>query len=856
MKQLFVALLVVLLLAGTSRCNAQSIIAVDAGSTYMKTVLVQPGKLFDIALSPDSKRKTYSGIAMLDGVRTYGSEAFNVYGKKPHHTMWRLRDLVGRSPTDPELVETMRKNHIDANPLVEAEDGTGAIRIQFAHGTKDQDLVSPEELLAMVLRHCKENGERHGTTKVSALALAVPTYFTHAQRQGLVDAVEISGMNLLGFVDETGATAIQYAIDRSFTNQTVNMLVFDMGGTATQVSVVQITGGKKSGKEFRQIKVLAKAWDTTLGSEELDLILAAKFRHEFDLKQKTDETKIGRAIRALVRLKKEGRVIKEILSGLEKYPASFSSLHKDIDFSTMVTRQELEAGGKSFFDRVAAPVQRAIQNSGVTELHLVQVVGGGFRVPAVREALSKALPNPTMELSTHVNSDEGMAFGAAFVAANLSTSFHVPRIVHYSDALAREVRLVLEGEGLETRDVSLLPRFTLMDSKETRQVTKFKHKHDFTAKLYEMSAVGDDQVEHGDRALIREYQVTGMIDALGKFAKFGEPKVLLTFVIDRNSMVSLALAEARFEEEYIEQPKNTTEGNNASAEAQEPVKKVRKHSYALQVKEKLDGLKVKPMTEEAKLSAAAKVKKLDEEDLKRSRREEARNALEAYGFVTKEKLDSAAKDLGLVVSEQDLEALVQELRGIEDWIDDRFRTGTESEFTQERMRIANKVDKVFRLLREHKERPEAVAAYVSVLKAVEERRANWTAERPWITSEVWQKVDEQVGGAYEKLSQLKSKQQQLKPSEEPVLSLAVIRSEMEKIQKLVESILRLRKAVAPSAPKQKVPTVKPTNSSEKEEDATTTAGEEEDVKEEDVAATKEEDVAAAKEEDGGEKEEL
>ena len=62
----------------------------------MKVVLVQPGKVFDVALSPDSKRKTYTGVAIVDGVRSFGSESFNVYGKKPHNTVWRVRDLLGR----------------------------------------------------------------------------------------------------------------------------------------------------------------------------------------------------------------------------------------------------------------------------------------------------------------------------------------------------------------------------------------------------------------------------------------------------------------------------------------------------------------------------------------------------------------------------------------------------------------------------------------------------------------------------------------------------------------------------------------------------------------------------------------
>ncbi len=91
-NSMFLSILFLLMIGS---CLSQSLISVDPGSNFMKVVLVQPGKVFDIALSPDSKRKTFTGFAMVDGVRSFGSESFNVYGKKPQNTIWRVRDLLG-----------------------------------------------------------------------------------------------------------------------------------------------------------------------------------------------------------------------------------------------------------------------------------------------------------------------------------------------------------------------------------------------------------------------------------------------------------------------------------------------------------------------------------------------------------------------------------------------------------------------------------------------------------------------------------------------------------------------------------------------------------------------------------------
>jgi hypoxia up-regulated 1 len=367
MKATIIALFLILCCSFTSQ--AQSIIAVDAGSTYMKTVLIQPGKAFDIALSPDSKRKSFSGIAIVDGIRSYGSESFNVYGKKPAHVLWRVRELLGRLPDDVELQQMLGRHHLTMHKL--SLDDNSTLVIDFAANTKDSKQSTPEEFFAMILRHCKDNAERHGTTKVSAIELTVPMFYNFHRRQALQDAVEISGMNLIGMVDENGAAVIQYAMDRSFVNLTQNVLFFNMGSSSTQV------------------------WDSTLGIEDVDVMLAQKFAQEFDDKHKHPTDKLAQSARGMVRLKKEGRSIKEILSGVDKFPASFQSLHRDIDFSTLVTRQQLELLSKEFFNRIALPVKRALSASGLGEkdLHVVETIGGGFRVPAVKEALSKALPD-------------------------------------------------------------------------------------------------------------------------------------------------------------------------------------------------------------------------------------------------------------------------------------------------------------------------------------------------------------------------------------------------------------------------------------------------------------------------------
>jgi len=787
-----IALLVLLVLVFPAR--AQSIVALDLGVDFLKVVLVQPGKLFDVALSPDSKRKTYSGLAIVDGVRSYGSDSFNVYGKRPANAIWQARDLLGKS-MDQISAERLRKHLIHHHGLTVADDGSNAVRIEFGKGTKDERVFAPEEVVAMILGFVRDMGERHGGTKVTSCVITVPAFFTQAQRQSMHDAAEIAGLQLLSLVDENTAAAVQFAVDRTFTEEPKNILFFNMGSGSTQVSVVSFTGRQdKLKKEERFVRVLSKTWDETLGASEFDIALMDFFASDFDKLHPSKEGSIRESARAMVRLKKEGRSVKEILSGLDKFPVSFQSLHRDVDYKQTVTRGQLEELAAPLLKRIADPIERALADAGVplSNLSGIEIIGGGVRIPSVRAEMRKVLPGD-LEFSTHINGDEGMALGAAFVGANVSKTFRVPRVVVLQDALATDVRLVLKGsKGAETltRDSLVFAKGTLSDCKEpvTHNV-KFTWAGDFTASL----------VSSKDGALAT-YAVQALedADALVKKEAYGEPKVFLALQLDRNLMVSLAAAEVRVEEVYaVAVPvKPAANGSNATASSNETetVTRTRVHRFPLKTVRTDEGVAVKRMSAEAKKQAVARLRAWDVQDKMRAKREEARNALESYSFVAKDKLESRGEQLLVVSTAEHLDELKKDLGAVEDWIFEH-KDSTVEEFDAQRLALEQRVEYLFRLVRETIERPGAVAAFVSALDAVDARRGNWTVERPWIKSELFGPVTAAVASARKRLATLQEQQDKLTPKDEPVLTVAVLEAELEKVQRQVEIILRMRKPV-------------------------------------------------------------
>jgi molecular chaperone DnaK (HSP70) len=73
-------------------------------------------------------------------------------------------------------------------------------------------------------------------------------------------------------------------------------------------------------------------------------------------------------------------------------------------------------------------------------MNSVEVIGGGSRVPLIGKIL-KEFFDP-VEVGSHINGDESMAFGAALRAANLSIAFRVKQL-HFYDGNPEPIRAVI-----------------------------------------------------------------------------------------------------------------------------------------------------------------------------------------------------------------------------------------------------------------------------------------------------------------------------------------------------------------------------------------------------------------------------
>lgn len=71
--------------------------------------------------------------------------------------------------------------------------------------------------------------------------LVVPSFFAPAERRALLDAARLAGLNVLSLVHSYAAAALQYGIERDFTNRTENVIFYDMGAGSTEAALVKFS---------------------------------------------------------------------------------------------------------------------------------------------------------------------------------------------------------------------------------------------------------------------------------------------------------------------------------------------------------------------------------------------------------------------------------------------------------------------------------------------------------------------------------------------------------------------------------------------------------------------------------------
>ncbi|CAK9174620.1 unnamed protein product [Ilex paraguariensis] len=411
-----------------------SVVGFDFGNES-GVVAVARQRGIDVVLNDESKRETPAVVCFGEKQRFLGTAGAASSMMNPKNTISQIKRLIGRKFSDPEL-----QRDLSALPysVSEGPDGYPLIHARYLGEVR---AFTPTQVLGMVFSNLKSIAEKNLNAAVVDCCIGIPVYFTDLQRRAVIDAATIAGLHPLRLMHETTATALAYGIYKTDLpeNDQLNVAFVDIGHASMQVCIV----GFKKG----QLKILAHSFDQSLGGRDFDEVLfhyfAAKFKEEYKID-------VFQNARACLRLRAACEKLKKVLSANAEAPLNIECLMEEKDVRGFIKREEFEQLIVPLLSRVTEPLEKALLDAGlsVENIHSVEVVGSGSRVPAVIRRLTEFFgkePRRTM------NASECVAKGCALQCAILSPTFKV-REFQVNDSFPFPIALSWKSSAPETQN--------------------------------------------------------------------------------------------------------------------------------------------------------------------------------------------------------------------------------------------------------------------------------------------------------------------------------------------------------------------------------------------------------------------
>jgi molecular chaperone DnaK len=374
---------------------------------------------------------------------------------------------------------------------------------------------TPEQISAMVLQKLKSDAEAYTGEKITEAVITVPAYFNDSQRQATKNAGKIAGLDVKRIINEPTAAALAYGLDNE---QDQKIMVYDLGGGTFDVSIIEIGDGV--------IEVLATNGDGHLGGDDFDNAVANYMIEDFKKKEGID---LSKDTMALQRIREAAEKAKKELSSATTTNINLPFITATQDgpkhFDMDLTRAKFDELTKDLVERTVTPVQKAMQDAGLTnsDLSKILLVGGSTRIPAV---VDKVRSLTGKEPSKNLNPDECVALGASIQGGKLAGDKGA------GDILLLDVTpLSLSIETMGGVSTVLIPRNTTIPTKKSQI---------FSTAADNQTAV-DINVLQGERQFARDNKSLGQfrLDGIPP-ARRGVPQIEVTFDIDANGIVNVS----------------------------------------------------------------------------------------------------------------------------------------------------------------------------------------------------------------------------------------------------------------------------------------------------------------------------
>ena len=482
-----------------------NVIGIDLG-TSNSCVSVFEGGQPTVIVNSEGNRTTPSVVGFKDGERKVGDAARRQAITNPKNTVYAIKRFMGM-PYASVADEAKRVTYDVVN-----EGGFPRVSI-------DSRKYTPQEISATILQKMKKTAEDYLGTEVTDAVITVPAYFNDDQRKATSEAGQIAGLNVKRIINEPTAAALAYGIDKS--DKDMNIVVYDIGGGTSDVSILNFGGGV--------FEVISTNGDSHLGGEDFDQAIVNWVVEEFKKQEGADVSSDSMAMQRIKEAAEKAKIELSTAMSTEinlPYLAPVNGTPKH--FVASLSRAKFEQLIEPLYKKLVDLCNEALKLSKleIKDIDEVILVGGSTRIPKVVEAAKSVFQK---DPSKAVNPDEAVSLGACIQGAVLGGEEGVGAIV-----LLDVTPLNL---GIETLGGVMT---TLIEANSTIPCDKEQV----------FSTAADNQTEvtinllQGNRPMASQNKSIGKFNLTGILpAKRGIPQIAVKISINANGIVEVSATD-------------------------------------------------------------------------------------------------------------------------------------------------------------------------------------------------------------------------------------------------------------------------------------------------------------------------
>ena len=371
-----------------------------------------------IVLFKTDKKKTQDNKEIIQEKILIGEEALCEPIGNIRNYIYEIKRFIGLDYE--ELEESGFKDSLNYD-IVKHEKGIPAIKIEI---NGEDKYYTIEEISALILKKIIQSTEDFIATatdsiglKIKSAVFTVPSQFADKQKESILAAAKMAGIEVPRIINEPTAAAIAYGIGKDliyedkknlfistvvgedynvapsanqFIKSEEKVMVFDLGGGTLDLTVLKI---RKNQDNTLNFDVLLTEGDIHLGGSDFDKILMDYCIDYFCEDTGQNKADILNDYRACRRLKIKCENAKKLLSIKNSAIIQIDNFYQENDLVFNIRQNEFNQICKPLLDKITTKVVNVLKESNFTpnDIEKVILVGGATRINGVKNQLNVRL---------------------------------------------------------------------------------------------------------------------------------------------------------------------------------------------------------------------------------------------------------------------------------------------------------------------------------------------------------------------------------------------------------------------------------------------------------------------------------